>query len=83
MLMLKFTVMVMLKLKFIIWNQVYFADRREKVDCKTTESAVARAVVTAGNMVEFYFLMMMLMMMMMMMMMMTMTIGLIGDLIIT
>ena len=43
--MLKFT----LKLKFIIWDQVYFADRREKVDCKTTESAVARTVVTADH----------------------------------
>ena len=47
--MLKFTVMVMLRLKFIIWDQVYFADRREKVDCKTTESAVARTVVTADH----------------------------------
>ena len=74
MLMLKFTVMAMLK--FIIWNQAYFADRREKVDCKTTESAVARAVVTAGfgNKVQFYFMMIVMMMMM---------IGFIGNLIIT
>ena len=38
-------------------HRAHLANGSEKVDCKTTESAVARAVVTAGfgYMVQFYF----------------------------